>query len=243
MAGGTSGIGLAIARNLEQRRISTLAISNDAASGSLLGSSSTVFEALDLSDPGAVVIERVTELLQQYGAPKYLFMSIGLTREERALETTVEQWEVLAHVNLLGVIYLCNTLAQEWRDRPIDPWARQIIMMGSVNAFRPLSSQGAYSVMKAGLHAYAKCLANDLAADKVRVNVIAPGAIWTPMNEALFADDLQGYAQRKVTAASLSARWGQAEEVASVAAWLALESPSFVNGAELTIDGGHLVQR
>ena len=241
--GGTSGIGAAIIEHLRARGIFSLALSNDIEAGRRLASSGQPFDFLDLGQSGVDVSRRTENLLAQYGLPMYVFMSAGLTREETALETSADDWLLLANVNLLGVVQLCNRIARAWKADGENAWHRQIVILGSVNAIRPLSSQGAYSVMKAGLHAYAKCLSNDVAKDHIRINLVAPGAVWTPMNETLFADDATGEAQRRVGTDSLTGRWGKAEEIAEVATWLALDSPSFLTGAELVVDGGYIVKR
>ncbi|MCL4351042.1 MAG: SDR family oxidoreductase, partial [Firmicutes bacterium] len=162
VVGGTSGIGAEIVEQLEQRDIEPLVISNDTAAGAKLKNRGGVFEYLDLAHAPREVAHRTEDLLQHYGHPVFVFMSAGLTRERSALDTTLEDWWLLANVNLLGVVQLCNTVAQAWRSVAFEPWKRHVVMLGSVNALRPLPSQGAYSVMKAGLHAYAKCLSNDM---------------------------------------------------------------------------------
>ncbi len=243
VVGGTSGIGAQVVERLRARGLQPLAFSNDEKAGGHLRDRGLEFAYLDLGLSGEAVVERTETLLRQYDPPTYLFMSAGLTRQQAAVETSVAEWELLANVNLLGVVHVCNAVARSWRLTPADPWIRHCVIVGSVNAFRPLSSQGAYSVMKAGLHAYAKCLSNDLAEDQIRVNVIAPGAIWTPMNEALWLDDRDSIAKQKVLKSSLLGRWGEPQEIADVAVWLALDSPTFVSGTELVVDGGHLAQR
>lgn len=242
VVGGTSGIGAEIVEQLKQREIASLVISNDMAAGAQLKNRGVAFEYLDLAQTPGEVAHRTGDLLQHYGHPIYVFMSAGLTRETTALNTTPEDWGLLANVNLLGVVQLCNTVARAWRSVAFAPWKRHVVILGSVNALRPLSSQGAYSVMKAGLHAYAKCLSNDVADAAIRVNTVVPGAIWTPMNQSLLSleDETE---KRRVAESSLVGRWGLAEEIAEVALWVALDSPVFLTGAELVVDGGHVVKR
>lgn len=245
VAGGTSGIGAAIREQLAERGISSLALSNDRDTGNQLIVQGQAFAFLDVAEDPREVAERTRALLGQYGAPEFLFLSIGATYEGRSVDTAADRWDSLAHINLLGVIQVCNMIAQAWmQEREVDrEWRRHIVIVGSVNAFRPLPAQGAYSVMKAALHAYAKCLANDLAPYQVRVNVIAPGAIWTPMNAALFGGEEDGTSQQHVKDAALVKRWGKAKEISDMAVWVALDSPSFLNGAELVVDGGLLTKR
>ncbi len=244
VVGGTSGIGAAIVEGLQERGIQPLVISNDARVGQQLGQKGIVFECMDLSASGVEIAQQTISLLGQYGLPTYLFMSAGLTREQAATETSPEDWLTLANVNLLSVAQMCNVVTKAWlNERDFEAWRRHVVILGSVNAMRPLSSQGAYSVMKAGLHAYAKCLSNDVAGGKIRVNVVAPGAIWTPMNESLFLNDIDGSEKRRVIESSLIERWGHAREIGDVALWVALDSPEFLTGSELVVDGGHVVKR
>ncbi len=243
VVGGTSGIGAAVVEALKDRGVRALIMSEDVDAGPRYHERSQHFELLDLAAPLERVGSRAQQLLEQYGLPIYLFVSAGLTREIAAIDTSEADWMLLAHVNLLGIAQLCNTVARAWRDDPQDEWQRHIVILGSANAMRPLPSQGAYSVMKAGLHAYAKCLSNDVAASRVRVNVVVPGAIWTPMNEPLFPDNPSDPGRRRVAESALAGRWGDAKEVAAVAVWTALDSPSFLMGTEVTVDGGFLAKR
>lgn len=242
VVGGTSGIGAAIVEELKNREIQPLVLSNDSRTGADIKARGVAFEYLDLARTGREVMHKTTDLLQRYGHPTYVFMSAGLTQETSALDTTPEDWLLLANVNLLGVALLCNTIAHAWCSVAFEPWKRHFVMLGSVNALRPLSSQGAYSVMKAGLHAYAKCLSNDVTDSAIRVNTVVPGAIWTPMNQSLLSQE-DDTARRRVEEASLLGRWGHAQEIAEVAIWLALDSPAFLTGAEVVVDGGHVVKR
>ncbi len=243
VVGGTSGIGAATVQLLRKREMSVMVMSNDIRSGQRLRTQGISFESIDLADSGGVIGQRTRDLLSRYGLPTYLFMTVGLTCEQTVIDTSPEDWLRLTRVNLLGIAEFCNTVARAWQDGGPQAWQRHLVIVGSVNAERPLPSQGVYSVMKAGLHAYAKCLSNDLAASQIRVNVVAPGAIWTPMQAPLLADDRDGQKRRRIEQSALVARWGQAEEVAQVAVWIAVESPPFLTAAEVVVDGGYRVKR
>ncbi len=243
VVGGTSGIGAAIVRQLQERKISVLTMSNDSVSGRRLSATGVVFEQLDLADRPGTVGRRTKTLLSQHGLPTYLFVSAGLTRQQSVVDTAPEDWELLARVNLLGIVELCNAVVGTWQTDSPRAWKRHIVILGSVNAERPLPSQGAYSVMKAGLQAYAKCLSNDVAPMQIRVTVVAPGAILTPMQGPILEDDIDGQKRQQIAQSALVARWGEAEEVARVAMWIALDSPAFFTGAEVVVDGGYMVKR
>ncbi len=242
--GGTSGIGRSIVTMMKARGISALALSNDESEGVRMQQEGYAFAPLDLSKGASEIEATVRHLADTTGVPAYLFLSAAITQALTVTDTPPELWDVLARVNLLGTISVANTMACLWRERPDEmPWRRHIVFLGSVNAMRPLPSQGAYSVMKAGLHAYARCLANDLAHDQVRVNVIAPGAIWTAMNQRLLDGADHDQERYEVAHSALVPRFGEAEEIAQVAAWMALDSPPFVMAAELVVDGGYTAKR
>ena len=241
VVGGTSGIGLGMVERLLQKGETPLVLSNDPDGSTTIESRGGVFRFLDLGDAG--VAEHTAAAVAEYGSPGVVLMSAGYTLEKRGIETGAAEWQRLAAVNLLGVVQLCHAVAQTWMTEKPAGWTRQFVLIGSVNAWRPLSSQGAYSVMKAGLHAYAKCLANDVADHQIRVNVVVPGAILTPMSTRLLVDDAAGDKERAIVNSALLRRWGKPEEVADVALWLATESPPFVNGCEIVVDGGHTVMR
>lgn len=242
--GGTSGIGWSIVQQLKSRNVTCLTISNDRTVGEGLQHQSQPFGYLDLGNEARTIASTTQSFGEQYGWPRYVFISAGITREELALNTAPDDWNLLARVNLLGIVHFCNLIGQAWRELPDEQlWRRHFIFIGSVNALRPLSSQGAYSVMKAGLHAYAKCLGNDLASAHIRVNVIAPGAIWTPMNETIFSKDTDGTERNQVAKSALVERFGDPNEVAQTAVWLALDSPAFLMATDLVIDGGYMSKR
>lgn len=230
---------------MKARGVSALALSNDEAEGLLMKKQQGhEFARLDLSQPAIEVEATVRHLAETTGVPSYLFLSAAITRAMTVTDTPAQLWDVLARVNLLGTICVCNEMARLWREVPDDvPWRRHMIFLGSVNALRPLPSQGAYSVMKAGLHAYARCLANDLACDQVRVNVIAPGAVWTAMNQRILDGAEHDQERYEVAHSALVPRFGEAEEIAQVATWLALDSPAFVMGTDFVVDGGFTAKR
>ena len=99
----------------------------------------------------------------------------------------------------------------------------------------------AYSAAKAALIAYSRQLAFDLATDRIRVNVVAPGDTRTPMTVPLYEQlgrgDLEA-GEAQIAARNLLGRLGEPQEIASAIAFLLSEEASFITGALLVIDGG-----
>ena len=156
-------------------------------------------------------------------------MPIGpfLEQSEAAIRSAIE-------VNLYGVLF---------SDRAVARWmvanrrGGSIINLGSIMSKMP-SPGGAYSVSKAGVWMLTKCLAQELAAQGIRVNAIGPGFIETPMTAPLRADDTRSRWAMNMTPMG---RFGTPEEIASTALFLASDEASFFTGEILHPSGGVFV--
>jgi NAD(P)-dependent dehydrogenase (short-subunit alcohol dehydrogenase family) len=114
-----------------------------------------------------------------------------------------------------------------------------IILIGSIITTRAVAGFSAYAASKAAIRSFARQWMLDLAPRRIRVNVISPGPIDTPGLDSL----AEGEEARRQFKAGLAARvplgrLGEADEVAKAAVFLASDDASFVNGAELFVDGG-----
>lgn len=112
-----------------------------------------------------------------------------------------------------------------------------IVFTSSIASTRPSYSSYAYRMSKAAVTAFAKSLAVDVA-PKIRVNIVSPGPVSTPLFQkaGIRDEDLRKKSGEK----TLLGRVGETEEVAKAIFYLASEEASFVNGAELFVDGGYL---
>lgn len=116
-----------------------------------------------------------------------------------------------------------------------------IVFVSSVASIRPGFNDYAYRMSKAAVSSYAKCLAIDIA-PKIRVNIVSPGHVST---ETFFDRDDTLYINqetknKQVQQATLLGRIGECDEIARTIFYLASDEASFVNGAELFVDGGHM---
>jgi 2-keto-3-deoxy-L-fuconate dehydrogenase len=141
-------------------------------------------------------------------------------------------------VNLSGAFYCCREAMKDMRRRA-QPGA--IILTASPHAFATSREIAAYAATKGGMVALMRALALEGAAFNIRVNVLLPGAIETPMlrREAAFAPDPAAQLQRFASAHPLN-RMGQAEDVARVAVFAASDAAAFVTGSCIAVDGGLL---
>lgn len=114
-----------------------------------------------------------------------------------------------------------------------------IVFVSSVASIKPSPVGYAYCMSKASMSSFAKCLAIDVAPD-IRVNIVSPGPVSTPIFERIGLKDEQ---VRKVMATTtLQERVGESDEIANAIAFLISDDARFVNGHEMFIDGGYLIK-
>jgi glucose 1-dehydrogenase len=108
-------------------------------------------------------------------------------------------------------------------------------MISSVHEVVPWERFSHYCASKGGMKLFAQSVAKELAPHGIRVVSIAPGAIATPINKEVLANDEQ---RRKVEAEIPLGRWGEVADVANAVAWVCSEQAQYVVGATLFVDGG-----
>lgn len=184
-------------------------------------------------------VERVVEhAVSTFGRLDFGVNNAGTEGELAPLtEMTEEQWDVVLNANLKGT-FLC--MKYEARAMLDTGHGGAIINVGSVNSFLGFGGGTAYSASKHGQVGLTTSASAELAARGIRVNIVCPGLIDTPMHHRLrgivgdeMVDDiLQGKVHQQ--------RAGRPEEIASCILFLCSEDASYVTGATLTPDGGFL---
>jgi 3-oxoacyl-[acyl-carrier protein] reductase len=165
----------------------------------------------------------------ELGPVRVLVNNAGFTRDGLAVKYSTENWDATLDTNLRGA-FLCSrrAMAAMLKAR----WGR-IVNVASAAALRGNAGQAAYSASKAGLLGMTKSLARELGGRGITVNAVCPGFVATRMTEPQGEDIRQRYLE--MTPAS---RFGTAEEVAAVIAFLAGPEAGYVNGATIAVDGG-----
>ena len=187
-----------------------------------------VAEQVDVTDATAFgsFVRRVEDSL---GPVDVLVTSAGITADNPLLLMSPEQWSQVIDVNLTGTFVACRALVFSMMKRSTG----SIVLVSSVAGVYGNATQSNYAASKAGIIGFGRSVAKELAGRGIRVNVVAPGFIDTDMTAALTP------AVREVAAARIPAkRFGTAEEVASVVAFLASDDAAYVTGQVLGIDGG-----
>lgn len=145
-----------------------------------------------------------------------------------------EEWNDIIAINLTGVFYAARAAAR----RMIPAGRGCIITIGSVNSFRPEGDVPAYAASKGGVLLLTRSLARDLGPYGIRVNGIAPGSTGT--ENILEAIRRLGLTDDQIAERIPLGRLADPDEIASVAAFLASDDASYVNGEMLVVDGGML---
>ena len=146
-----------------------------------------------------------------------------------AIEVSVEDIRTVIDRNLMTCILACRAVAPEMQARK----SGRIVNIGSVGGLAGRGQGVIYGAAKAAAHHYSRCLADQLRADNVTVNVIAPGGIVTPRFLATRPID-----QSKMQEDGTLLRYGWPEEIAAAVAFLASDGGSYISGQVLRVDGG-----
>jgi len=142
---------------------------------------------------------------------------------------TGEELDASYALNLRGVAFTVQ------KALPLMPEGGSIVLMSSIEGERGSPGLGAYAAMKAAQQSMARTWANELRERRIRVNAISPGVVYTPAFEAAGMSREQAESVLPLIPAG---RLGLESEIAAAIAFLASEDASFVNGANLVVDGG-----
>jgi NAD(P)-dependent dehydrogenase (short-subunit alcohol dehydrogenase family) len=168
-----------------------------------------------------------------HGGADVLVNNAGISMIVPAEHTSVEQWQRVMDVNLLGPFMMCKYLGAPMLARR----RGSIVNVSSVAGLGGISHRSAYNASKHGLIGLTRTLACEWGARGVRVNAVCPGWIKTEMDDAAQEQGL--YSDQDITNRVPMARFAQAADVAAAIAYLAdWEKSGFVNGVSLPVDGG-----
>ena len=238
VTGGGSGIGLATVRRLADDGHEVLAMDRDeAALAALAGMAGvTTFAGSVASEADCLRAARLAE--ERMGGLDGVSHSAGIQRYGTAADTPTETWHEVIAVNLTGAFLIARATL------PLIRASRgAYVFTGSVQSLATQEGVAAYTASKHGLLGLARSIAVDFAAEGVRANLVAPGAIGTPMLDwALsLAPDPEAVREELRRMHPLG-RIGTAEEVARVIAFLLSPGAAFVTGEVVRIDGGMLTR-
>ena len=229
VTGGSSGIGLAIARRFAEEGAHVFITGRRQAeldeAVALIGERA---EAVQGDATSAVDLDRLYRMVMaSKGRLDIIVANSGFSEAAMLDDITEEHFDKTFGLNARATLFTVQKAV------PLMTGGGAIVLIGSIAGSIGTPGYGAYGATKAAVRSYARTWANELAGQSIRVNTLSPGPIDTPM--------LAGTTEEvKTTLKGMIplGRLGLPEEVAAAALFLASDESSFITGAELCIDGG-----
>lgn len=189
---------------------------------------------MDAGDEGDVA-KMVASAVSAHGGLDIAYANAGISGGLPGIfDLTVEEWQGIIQVNLIGPFLIIKHAGQEIMKRG----SGSIVCTASVAGLRSGAGGPAYSASKAGVINLVQTSAQQLSATGVRVNAICPGLIETGMTERAFVYAREKGVEEKIGRLNPLRRAGQPEEIAHAALFLASDESSYVNGQAIVVDGG-----
>ncbi|GAB4350492.1 MAG: SDR family oxidoreductase [Candidatus Abyssubacteria bacterium] len=192
----------------------------------------------DVSDEASVraMFER---MVREFGTIDILVNNAGIQQDAPFDKMSLDQWNEVIKVNLTGQFLCAREAVREFKRRgvrkEVSCAAGKIICISSVHEMIPWAGHVNYAASKGGVMLMMKSIAQEVAAHRIRVNSISPGAIRTPINTEAWSTP---EAYDRLIKLIPYRRIGEPEDVARAAVWLASDYSDYVNGTTLYVDGG-----
>ena len=238
VVGATSGIGKAIALGLADAGAAvvptgrrTNLVREVAREIEVCGRASLTITT-DVADTQSIITLADT-VIDKFGKIDILVNAAGITVRRPTLEVSDSEWNLIMNTNLTGMLRTCRAFGPHM----IEKRYGRIVNIGSLTSLVALQEVSAYGASKAGVAALTKSLAVEWAPHGICVNAILPGVFRTALNEGLLAGTDRG---RELLMRTPMRRFGQPDELAGAAVFLASDAASFVTGHLLAVDGGFL---
>jgi NAD(P)-dependent dehydrogenase (short-subunit alcohol dehydrogenase family) len=174
-------------------------------------------------------LDRLFETVKrEKGKIDVLYASAGMGDAAPLGQITEQHFDSTFGLNARGTLFTVQKALPLLKD------GGSIFMTGSVASLKGFPGYSVYAASKATLHAFARGWLNELKGRNIRVNVLHPGPIATPMQDEVLTEDAKRMFESLIPRGTM----GRPEEIAAVAVFLASDDSSFVNGLELSVDGG-----
>ncbi len=175
--------------------------------------------------------QKIAEALSQAGAVEVLVSTPSINVRKPLLNMSDEEFDRVIDLNLKGTFRLMKAVASGMAERG----RGSIIVFSSIRGEVVEPGQGVYAATKAGLRQMCRALAAELGPQGVRVNLIAPGVVETPLTAQIrnHPEWYNAYANKNIFK-----RWAQPHEMVGAVVYLASDASSYVTGAVIYVDGG-----
>ena len=238
VTGGNGGIGLGIAKGLAGAGADIVVAARSASKTEeavdqlqLLGVRA-IGIATDVANEGSVG-SMVDAAIAEFGRIDVLVNNAGISVRKQPHEYTLEEWSRVIDVNLTGTFLCCRGVYPHMADAG----GGKIINIGSMTSIFGSDWVASYSASKGGVVQLSKSLSLAWARDNIQVNVIQPGWIHTDLTAYIKTNAPERYAS--IEARIPHGRWGEPEEMAGAAVFLAGSASDYVTGITLPVDGGY----
>jgi NAD(P)-dependent dehydrogenase (short-subunit alcohol dehydrogenase family) len=235
ITGAASGIGKATAKRFAAEGASVVVADlSDEAGESLASEIGGLYVHADVTD-GAQVEAMYDAAIDRFGGLNVCFNNAGISppEDDSILETDLDVWQRVQDVNLTSVYLCCKAgIARllQYGGGSVINTASFVAILGAA------TSQISYTASKGGVLSMSRELGVQFARQGVRVNALCPGPVNTPLLQELFAKDPERAARRLVHVPM--GRFGEPEEIAAAAAFLASDDASFITASTFLVDGG-----
>jgi len=235
ITGGNSGIGLATAKLFiaEGARVAITGRNRATLDAALaeLGTNAIALQA-DATDVAATE-QAVAQAAKVLGKLDIVFANAGIPGSTPVGASKLEVFEQVLRTNITGAFFTVQAAAPHLND------GGAIILTGSVMSEMGSPGSSAYAASKAGLRGMSRVLAAEFAPRGIRVNVVSPGATRTPIwDSAAPTPEAKAQLDKRLSGVIPLGRLGEAEEIAKTVLFLASDAATYINGAELFVDGG-----
>jgi 2-deoxy-D-gluconate 3-dehydrogenase len=177
----------------------------------------------------------VEKVCAEFGRIDILINNAGMIRRSPAVDFSEEDWTIVLEVNLSSIFRLSQAAGRKM----IEQGAGKIINIASLLSFQGGINVPAYTASKSGVAGLTKAFANEWAKFNVNVNAIAPGYMETNNTAALRADETRN---RQILERIPAGRWGNADDLAGAAVFLAAPASDYLQGHILVVDGGWMAR-
>jgi NAD(P)-dependent dehydrogenase (short-subunit alcohol dehydrogenase family) len=236
--GGTSGIGLTLAKGLAQAGANVIPTGRRAQLVEAAVEEIKKLQRKSLSLTVDVTNRSSLEALQdavcaEFGHVDILLNCAGVTKRTPTLNLPEEEWNNILETNLNGTLRACQVFGRKMVERK----SGRIVNIASLSSFVALFEVAAYGASKSAVASLTKSLAIEWAQHGVCVNAIAPGVFRTDLNSKLLDGTPRG---QEFLLRTPMKRFGRLDELVGAAVFLASDAASFVTGHLLVVDGGFL---
>ncbi len=233
VTGASSGIGAGIAKRFDEAGASIVAHANsnlDKAKAIAAQCKTSVSIQADLStESGANAL--ITEAVRAFGRVDVLINNAGIYPLHTLMDMSAADWDSVINANLRSAFLCTQAFARQVAKQQRSECA--IVNITSIEAENPAPMHSHYNASKGGLLMLTKAAANELAAQGIRVNAVAPGLIAREGIEQAWPDGVQRW-----KAAAPLGRLGTPEDIADACLFLASPAARWITGSSLTVDGG-----